>query len=62
MSYGKIVFMGVTITIGGAMLAVGIPFMFSVMFYFIDKLISGLLLIVGLIILGAIAYSMLGGR
>lgn len=62
MSFGKIAFMGITITIGGAMLVVGIPFMFAVIFYFIDKLISLLLIIIGLIILAAFAYNILGGR
>ncbi len=51
MSFGKIVFMGMTITITGTMLLIGLPLMFSALFYFIDKLMSGILFFIGIIIL-----------
>jgi len=57
MSYGKIVFAGITITITGAMLLIGLPLMFSALFYFIDKLLSGLLFIIAFIILLAFVYK-----
>ncbi len=51
MSFGKIVFLGMTITVTGAMLLIALPLMFSALFYFIDKLMSGILFIAGIIIL-----------
>lgn len=60
MSYGKIVFMGMTITITGAMLLIGLPLMFSALFYFIDKLMSILLFIAAIIILVLFVSNFLG--
>ncbi|MBU3966661.1 MAG: hypothetical protein KKG76_04685 [Euryarchaeota archaeon] len=60
MSYGKIVFMGMTITITGAMLLIGLPLMFSALFYFIDKLLSILLFIAAIIILVLFVSKFLG--
>lgn len=51
MSLGKIVFMGMTITITGVMLLIGLPLMFSALFYFIDKLMSVILFILAIVIL-----------
>lgn len=60
MSNGKIVFMGMTITITGAMLLIGLPLMFSALFYFIDKLMSILLFIAAIIILVLFVSNFLG--
>lgn len=60
MSYGKIVFMSMTITITGAMLLIGLPLMFSALFYFIDKLLSILLFIAAIIILVLFVSKFLG--
>lgn len=51
MSLGKITFMGITIEITGTMLVIGIPLMFSALFYFIDKLLSVILFFIGIVIL-----------
>jgi hypothetical protein len=60
MSYGKIVFMGMTITITGAMLLIGLPLMFSALFYFINQLMSFLLFIAAIIILVLFVSNSLG--
>ena len=60
MSYGKIVFMGMTITITGAMLLIGLPLMFSALFYFINQLMSILLFIAAIIILVLFVSNYLG--
>jgi len=61
MSYGKIAFAGVTIAIRGWMLLIAIPLMFSVLFLFVDRNISGLLLFIGMGILCAFVYAFLNG-
>ncbi|CAG0998719.1 hypothetical protein METP1_02738 [Methanosarcinales archaeon] len=58
-SFGKIVFMGITITITGAMLLIGLPFMFSALFYFIDILWSGVLFFIGIVILAIFVFTFL---
>lgn len=59
MSYGKIVFGGISIAITGWMLLIGIPFMFSVIWYFIDKAISLLSFLIGVIVLAIFVYAFL---
>jgi len=61
MSYGKIAFAGRTIAIKGWMLLIATPFMFSALFLFIDRNISGVLLFIGMGILCAFVYAFLNG-
>ncbi len=62
MSYGKIAFAGRTIAIKGWMLLIVTPLMFSALFLFIDRNISGLLLFIGMGMLCAFVYAFLNGR
>ena len=60
MSTGKIVIGGIAITVTGlAALLIGLPLMFSVVYYFIDKIISMFLIVVAIIILGIFVYVFL---
>ncbi len=57
MPLGKITFAGITIAVTGWMVLVAIPFMFSVMWYFIDKAISLLSFFLGIIVLAIFVYA-----
>lgn len=59
MSYGKIVFGGISIAITGWMLLIGIPLMFSALFWFINQIYSIILFFVSIIILGIFVYAFL---
>jgi hypothetical protein len=62
MPLAKITFAGVTIALGGWAVLIGIPFMFSVLYSFINSLLSGILFITGIIILALFVASFLKGR
>jgi hypothetical protein len=61
MTLGKITFAGITIAVTGWMVLVAIPFMFSALFYFINQILSGLLFIIGIIVLAIFVYAFING-
>ncbi len=61
MSLGRIKYGGVTIEIRGWMLVVGIPLMFSFLFWFINKVYSVILFIIAIIFLVILFDELLKG-